>query len=122
MESRLIAGGLLAMASVLPSPAIANRVINLICDNGGKVSIRELYDESTHRYSLGDLIEVRLEGERFEGEPYRMVAAGTASFGGRWVYPGPPSESFSLLRSGRSDFWWVDHGDLGRWTCVESNR
>lgn len=122
MAANLTTLMLLAASAMLPSPSFANTVINLSCDNGGKVVIRELYSESTHRYPLGDLIEVRLRGERFQGEPYRMVAAGTASFGGRWVYTGPPGNNFSLLRSGRSEFWWVDHGDLGKWTCVESSR
>lgn len=122
MSSKVTAVLLLAWSAVLPAPALANRVINLTCDNGGKVVVRELYPESTQRYVLGDLVEVRLWGERFTGKAYPVGAAPTASFGGRWVYVGNEDDSFELLRSGRSQFWWVDRGDLGKWTCVESIR
>ena len=112
--------GSLALASLLPMPALAGRVVNLICDNGARVEIRELYPESTHRYVLGDLIEVRMWGERYQGEPYRVGAAPTASYGGRWVYLGNADDGFSVLRSSRSKFWWVDREELGKWTCVET--
>jgi len=112
--------GSLAFASLLPMPALAGRVVNLTCDNGARVEIRELYPESTHRYVLGDLIEVRMWGERYQGEPYRVGAAPTASYGGRWVYVGNADDGFSVLRSSRSKFWWVDREELGKWTCVET--
>ena len=41
---------------------LAERVDKLNCDNGGKVVIRELYPQSSHRYVLGELMEVRLWG------------------------------------------------------------
>jgi hypothetical protein len=118
--SKLLFMGTLALASMLPMPALAGRVVNLTCDNGARVQIRELYPQSTHRYVLGDLIEVRMWGERYEGEPYRVGAAPTASYGGRWVYLGNADDGFSVLRSSRSAFWWVDREDLGKWTCVET--
>jgi hypothetical protein len=118
--SKLLFMGGLALASLLPMPALAGRVVNLTCDNGARVQIRELYPQSTHGYVLGDLIEVRMWGERYQGEPYRVGAAPTASFGGRWVYLGNADDGFSVLRSSRSEFWWVDREDLGKWTCVET--
>jgi hypothetical protein len=63
------AGVLLAFAAMFPMQALAGKVVNLTCDNGARVSIRELYSVSTHRYVLGDLIEVGMWGERFQGEP-----------------------------------------------------
>jgi len=110
---------LLAFTAMFPTQALAGKVVNLTCDNGARVRIRELYSVSTHRYVLGDLIEVRIWGERFEGDPYRVGAAPTASFGGRWVYLGNADDGFSLLRSSKSDFWWFDRQELGKWTCVE---
>jgi len=118
--SKFLFMGTLALASLLPMPALAGRVVNLTCDNGARVQIRELYPQSTHRYVLGDLIEVRMWGERYEGEPYRVGAAPTASYGGRWVYLGNADDGFSVLRSSRSAFWWVDREKLGKWTCVET--
>jgi hypothetical protein len=118
--SKLLLLGSVALASLFPMPALAGIVVNLTCDNGARVQIRELYPQSTHRYVLGDLIEVRMWGERYEGEPYRVGAAPTASFGGRWVYLGNADDSLSVLRSSRSEFWWVDREDLGKWTCVET--
>ena len=120
MTCKVLSAVLLALAGV-PAPALAERVVKLSCDNGGKVVVRELYPESTHRYALGDLVEVRLWGERFNGKPYRVGAAPTASYGGVWVYVGNEDDSFSLLKSGRSQFWWVDRGGDGKWTCVETN-
>ena len=114
-----IAGALVVSAVILPIQALAEKVVNLTCDNGARVQIRELYPVSTHRYVLGDLIEVRMWGERFEGQSYRVGAAPTASFGGRWVYLGNAEDGFSVLRSSKSEFWWIDREDLGKWTCVE---
>lgn len=114
------AGTLLLSAAILPVQALAEKVVNLTCDNGARVHIRELYPVSTHRYVLGDLIEVRMWGERFEGQPYRVGAAPTASFGGLWVYLGNAEDGFSVLRSSKSQFWWIDREDLGKWTCVEA--
>lgn len=120
MPRWLSAVGIMVLVNTGPMRSLAGRVIHLTCDNGAKVMIRELHPESTHRYVMGDLIEVRMWGERFQGEPYRVGAAPTASFGGRWVYLGNADDGFSVLRSSRSEFWWIDRDDLGKWTCVEA--
>ena len=52
MIGKVMPAVLLALA-VLPAPALAERVVKLSCDNVGKVVVRELYPESTHRYALG---------------------------------------------------------------------
>ena len=54
------------------------------CNDSTKVQIRELYAESSKRYPLGDLIEVRLSNERTRNSgTYHLAAAGTGSFGDR---------------------------------------
>ncbi len=78
------------------------------CNDSTKVQIRELYAESSMRYPLGDLIEVRLSNEPpGKSGVYRLAAASTGSFGGRWVYTGPPGPNFSLLLSGKSPVWYL---------------
>ena len=78
------------------------------CNDSTMVRIRELYAESSKRYPLGDLIEVRLSNERpGKSGVYRLAAASTGSFGGVWVYTGPPGPNFSLLLSGKSPVWYL---------------
>lgn len=97
------------LAVSLIQPVLAKSSFTLMCRDGTEVHIKEVIDESTHRYSYGDLIEVRLSNQRIRPSfKYRLVAAGTGSFGGRWVYTGPPGENFSLLLSGDHQFWYLD--------------
>ena len=105
--------------------AISNPVLavgfDLSCNDGSKLRVSELYKESTFRgYPLGDLIQVEVKANNttslLSGK-YRMAAAGTGSFGGRWVYTGPPGPDFNLLKSGRSLDWYLDVGGKPI-TCV----
>jgi len=118
--SVLMAVGCVAIAN----PAHAEG-FELKCDDGSTLQVSEVIKESSHRvYPLGDLIEVKLKASTppLLSGTYRMLAAGTGSFGGRWVYPGPPGPNFSLLKSGRSEDWYVTggwkEGDSVRITCA----
>ena len=118
--SVLMAVGCVAIAN----PAHAEG-FELKCDDGSTLQVSEVIKESTHRaYPLGDLIEVKLKASTppLVSGTYRMLAAVTGSFGGRWVYPGPPGPNFSLLKSGRSEDWYVSGGWDGKdpvtITCV----
>mgnify|MGYP001216466660 FL=1 len=89
------------------------------CNDSTKVQIRELYAESSMRYPLGDLIEVRLSNEPpGKSGVYRLAAASTGSFGGRWVYTGPPGPNFSLLLSGKSPVWYLDFDGQKPLSCA----
>jgi hypothetical protein len=106
--SVLIAVGCVAISN----PAEA-KSFELRCDDGSTLQVSEVIKESSHRvYPLGDLIEIKIEASKppLLSGTYRLLAAGTGSFGGRWVYPGPPGPDFSLLKSGRSDDWYVSGG------------
>lgn len=88
----------------------AAKSLTLQCNDSTKVQIRELVAESSFRYPYGDFIEAGISNPR-TGQPnrkYRLAAAGTGSFGGRWVYVGPPGRNFSLLLSGKSPVWYLD--------------
>ena len=109
--SVLIAVGCVAVSN----PAEAES-FELRCDDGSTLQVTEVIKESSHRvYPLGDLIEIKIEASKppLLSGTYRLLAAGTGSFGGRWVYPGPPGPDFSLLKSGRSDDWYVSGGWKG---------
>ena len=83
--------------------------LTIQCNDSTVVQIRELFAESSHRYPYGDLIEARISNPR-TGQAeriYRLAAAGTGSFGGRWEYVGPPGRNFSLLLSGKSPVWYL---------------
>jgi hypothetical protein len=96
------------LAVSLIQPVLA-KSFTVQCTDGTKVHIKELFTESTHRYPLGDLIEARISNQRTGASgKYRLSAAGTGSFGGRWIYTGPPGRNFSLLLSGRSPIWYLD--------------
>ena len=105
----------------IANPAQAES-FELKCDDGSTLRVSELIKESTHRvYPLGDLIEVKLKASTppFLSGTYRLRAAVTGSFGGRWVYTGPPGPGFSLLKSGRSQDWYLSGGWEGSHiTCV----
>ena len=106
--------------------AIANPAhaegFELKCDDGSTLQVSEVIKESSHRgYPLGDLIEVKIKASTppLLSGTYRLLAAGTGSFGGRWVYTGPPGPNFSLLKSGRSQDWYLSGGWEGNHiTCV----
>ena len=106
--SVLMAVGCVAIAN----PAHAES-FELKCDDGSTLQVSEVIKESSYRvYPLGDLIEVKLKASTppLVSGTYRLLAAGTGSFGGRWEYPGPPGPNFSLLKSGRSEDWYVSGG------------
>ena len=105
-----LATAALALGTVVaPIQSVAAQSLTIQCNDSTRIQITELYRESTYRYPLGDLIEVRLNNSRTGGSgQYRLSAAGTGSFGGRWVYTGPPGRNFSLLLSGKSPIWYLD--------------
>ena len=74
------------------------------------------------RYELGDLIEVTVKKggyhSHIQSGTYRLAAARTGSFHGRWVYTGPPDPSFSLLLSGRAPFWYITVEGKIKVTCA----
>ena len=94
--------------------------LTIQCNDSTEVQMRELFSESSYRYPYGDLIEVRISNPRTgpaDGK-YRLAAAGTGSFGGRWVYVGPPGRSFSLLLSGKAPVWYLDVEGQKPVTCA----
>jgi len=94
--------------------------LTIHCNDSTEVQIRELFPETSHRYPYGDLIEVQISNRRtgLQARRYRLAAAGTGSFGGRWVYVGPPGRSFSLLLSGKSPVWYLDFDGQKPVTCA----
>ena len=97
----------------------AAKSVTIQCTDSTKVQIRELVAESSHRYPFGDFIEVRLSNERTgKSGVHRLAAASTGSFGGRWVYTGPPGPNFSLLLSGKSPVWYLDFDGQKPLSCA----
>ena len=92
-----------------PAPQAAAKSLTIQCNDSTEVQIRELFAQSSHRYPYGDLIEVQISNPRTgqATKKYRLAAAGTGSFGGRWEYVGPPGRNFSLLLSGKSPVWYL---------------
>ena len=115
--SVLMAVGCVAIAN----PAHAEG-FELKCDDGSTLQVSEVIKESLHRgYPLGDLIEVKIKASTppLVSGTYRLLAAPTGSFGGLWVYQGPPGKGFSLLKSGRSEDWYLSGGwERNHITCV----
>ena len=98
----------------------AAKSVTIQCTDSTKVQIRELAAESSHRYPFGDFIEVGISNPR-NGQPnrkYRLAAASTGSFGGRWVYTGPPGPNFSLLLSGKTPVWYLDFDGQKPLSCA----
>jgi len=98
----------------------AAKSLTIQCTDSTKVQIRELIAESSHRYPYGDFLEVGISNAR-TGQPnrkYRIAAAGTGSFGGRWVYVGPPGRNFSLLLSGKSPVWYLEFDGQKALNCA----